>query len=101
MSGAKIAALVALVGFVALIGWGLMTGAPLDLGAFTADPWVIVGLGDLYIGFILIAVVIYIVEPVKWKAMCWIIPLFVIGNGLSALWLLLNVDKIRNRFATE
>ena len=99
MSFAKLVVFLAFIAFIGLIGWGFLTGEPIDLDAFTKDPWVIVGLGDLYIGFLLFAVLIFIVEPNKLVALLWVIPLFILGNGISALWLLINIDKFRARFA--
>jgi len=100
MNGFKIVVGLALLAFLGAMGWGAMSKWPIDMEVFSSDPWLTVMLADMMIGFVLISVVIYIVEPVKWKALCWIVPLFVVGNGLSALWLLLNVDKIRARFST-
>jgi hypothetical protein len=90
-----------IVVFLAAMGWGALNKWPIDGDAFTQDPWVTVGLIDMILGFVLISVIIYIVEPVKWKALCWIVPLFIIGNGLSALWLFLNIDKIQAKFTSS
>ena len=100
MNGPKIVAIMVLVAFLATMGWGFVMKWPIDMDVFTADPWLTVMLADLMYGFALISLVIWIVEPVKWKALCWIVPLFIVGNGLSALWLVLNIDKIRTRFST-
>ena len=99
MTLSKTAAYLALGLFLALMLWAWSTGAPINLDAFTQDAWVTVGLGDLMIGFLLISIVIFVVEPVKWKALCWCAPMFIIGNGVGALWLILNIDRIRDRLA--
>jgi hypothetical protein len=89
-----------IVAFLYAMGWGALNKWPIDGDVFSSDPWLTVMLADMMLGFVLISVVIYIVEPVKWKALCWIVPLFIVGNGLSALWLLMNLDTIRNKFAS-
>lgn len=101
MNPLKLIAILLFVAFLALMGWGFMSKWPIDGGVFNSDPWLVVMLGDLMIGFALISLVIFIVEPVKWKAMLWIVPMFIVGNGLSALWLILNMDKIRARFSLQ
>jgi hypothetical protein len=97
----KIIVGLAIAAFVVAMGWGASNKWPIDMDVFTSDPWVTVMLTDMMIGFVLISVIIYIVEPVKWKALCWILPLFIIGNGLSGLWLLLNLNKIQSKFTSS
>ena len=58
--------------------------------AIMAMPWGVVTLLDLYTGFILFSLIIWICEPRKWVAMCWIAPVFVLGNIVPALWLVLR-----------
>lgn len=58
-----------------------------SFAAISADPWGLVTLVDLYLGFLLISVVIWHLEARAAIALCWIIPLFVLGNLVSALWL--------------
>ncbi|TDI59730.1 MAG: hypothetical protein E2O92_06950 [Alphaproteobacteria bacterium] len=96
----KIVVVLAIATFVVAMGWGALNKWPIDGAVFTSDPWVTVMLTDMMVGFALISVVIYIVEPVKWKALCWIVPLFIVGNGLSGLWLLLNLQKIQAKFSS-
>jgi hypothetical protein len=58
-----------------------------SFGAITADPWGIVSLADLYIGFVVTSVVMFAVErgrPFVWLI---IIPVFFLGNVVTALWL--------------
>ena len=96
-----IARLLVLVGFVALTGlivWAFMMGGGWDeVFAVTAMPWGLVTLADLYLGFLLIAVVIFAVEENKLIALAWTIPIFFLGNVWSALWFLLRgVQHFRN-----
>ena len=64
---------------------------------FAIDPWVTAMTVDLFFGFLLMSTIIFIVEPVKWKALLWCVPLFVVGNAVSAIWFLLNIDQIRQK----
>jgi hypothetical protein len=59
-----------------------------------ANPWGLVGLADLYLGFILFAAVIAGFEPRRAVAVAWIIGLFVLGNLVSAVWLVLNHRRL-------
>lgn len=61
------------------------------------DLWGWVTLADLYLGFILIAVVIFLVERSLPIALFWIVPLFFLGNIWSALWFVLRLNKIADR----
>ena len=87
----------ALIAFVACLIWGFMTGAPLDLDAFSADPWVFVGTMDLIFGFVLFAVIIAWTEKSPIKAAPWIVALFILGNVVSAVWLLARFNVVRER----
>lgn len=83
-----------------LIVWAIVVG---DFGAagdfLLQKPWGIVTLTDLYLGFILSAVVIYIVEQKKIVALIWLIPIFVLGNVVTAAWFALRgLPKLINAF---
>ena len=52
----------------------------------TSEPWGVVSLIDLYLGFFLIAVLIWVVEPNKAIALLFILPLPVLGNVWAAAW---------------
>lgn len=74
-----------------LIVWAIAVG---DFGAagdfLLQKPWGIVTLTDLYLGFLLCAAVIYIVETNKMVALAWLIPIFVLGNVVTAAWFALR-----------
>lgn len=79
------------LGLTSLILWAIAVG---DFGAagafFFQDPWGIVALADLYIGFFLASLVIFLVEPRKWVALVWIIPIYPLGNVVTAFWFALR-----------
>ncbi len=62
--------------------------------AIVADPWGLVTIIDLYIGFVLMAIVIAVVEPVWWRAALWILPMPFLGNLVPALWLVLRAGHL-------
>jgi hypothetical protein len=80
--------LVLAVILLAAIGWAALTANFWEsFGRIIADPWGVVTLIDLYIGFILISIVIYAVERGRFVAWLVIVPTFFIGNVIPALWL--------------
>ena len=87
----------AIVAFLAAVGWAFSTGQALNFDAFSADPWVVVMGADLYLGFLLFSVIIVWNENSLIRALAWIVPLVIIGNLASAIYLLLNATKIIER----
>lgn len=51
-----------------------------------SEPWGVVSLIDLYLGFFLVAVLIWVLEPNKAIALLFILPLPFIGNVWPAVW---------------
>ena len=73
--------------------------APINesFGRITEDFWGWTALIDLYLGFILIAIIIAAFEENKIVAIFWIVPLFFLGNIWSALWFVLKLPTIVDR----
>ena len=63
-----------------------------------ADPWGLVSLVDLYLGFVLLAVIIATVET-RLAAIAWIVGLFVLGNLLGALWFAWRLPMLHARLS--
>lgn len=61
------------------------------------DPWGLVALADLYIGFILLASIIWIFETSRLQALLWIVPLFLLGNAWSAVWMVWRLPDLAAR----
>nr|WP_210260404.1 DUF1475 family protein [Hongsoonwoonella zoysiae] len=80
----------------ALIAWAFATDAPFweSFGAVAANPWGLVGLADLYLGFLVSAIVIALVEGNRISAAAWIVALFFLGNIASAIWLALRLRRL-------
>ena len=68
-----------------------------SFGRITQDLWGWTALVDLYLGFILIAIVIAYFEENKIIAIFWIIPLFFLGNIWSVLWFVIKLPKLAIR----
>jgi hypothetical protein len=73
------------------IAWA-MSKAPFwaSFGAIVADPWGLVTLADLYLGFFACAAIIALAERRAGVALAWIVALFVLGNLVTGLWLALR-----------
>ena len=91
--------LIALSGAVlaAAIFWAMgADGRPLGvvLGEMTSDPWTVVTLVDLYLGFILSAVVILLAEKRLAVGLLWAAPVFLLGNVWTAVWFILRLPSL-------
>lgn len=64
-----------------------------SFAAIAADPWGLVTLVDLYLGFLFAAAVVALVER-PLAAAGWIVALLVLGNVVSAVWLALRLPRI-------
>lgn len=85
------------VGLAGLILWAVLVGDFRAAGAWlTGDPWGIVTLADLYLGFLLSAVVIAAMER-NWKAVLWIAPIPVLGNLWTIVWFVVRFPGLMER----
>ncbi len=87
-----------LVFFIALFVWAAV-GDP-KLAGFMAslnEPWSLVVLMDFVFGCLMFSWMIYFVEGSAKAALPWAIALFIVGNIISAVYILLRFNKIRQR----
>jgi hypothetical protein len=95
MSLIQILIAIAATAFAGLLGWAIATGDFLQEGAVLLSlPWGQVTLADLYLGFFLYAVLVFVVERSKLSAAFWALPVFVLGNVWAALWFILRWKQI-------
>lgn len=84
-------------GLAAAIFWALEADArglgPV-LQEMLSDPWSVVTLIDLYLGFFISAIVMVLVERRLWIGILLAIPVFVLGNVWTALWALLRLPRV-------
>lgn len=87
--------------FIGAIFWAI--GAD-DRGLLTVvqemlrQPWSVVALIDLYLGFLIAAVVIVLFERNLLVALFWALPTFFLGNFWLAAWLIVRLPEIMRRF---
>lgn len=62
-----------------------------------AEPWAAVTLIDLYLGFFVSATIIIFAERRLWAGLFWAIPVFLLGNSWTAIWLVIRQRSIRAR----
>ncbi|MEO0542797.1 MAG: hypothetical protein AAFY99_03160 [Pseudomonadota bacterium] len=85
--------------FAALIIWAIMVGDFWNEGAWlTSNPWGIVSLADLYLGFLLAAVVITFFEK-PLVAAFWIVPIPFLGNVWVVVWFVLRLPALHKRLS--
>ena len=74
--------------------------APLfeSFAGVAADPWGFVGLVDLYVGFLIFAIVLFLVERPS-HAFLWFLALMLLGNIVSAAWLIWRLPLLHRRLA--
>lgn len=92
-----------MVGAAALvvsIFWAMgADGRPLGavLSQMRAEPWTVVTLVDLYLGFLITAFIIYFFEEQLRARLFWIVPIFFLGNVWPAIWLIVRLPEIARR----
>ena len=78
-----------------LIIWAIQAGDFSAAGGWlTSDPWGIVTLTDLYLGFLFMAVIIWIFEPNRMVALAFILPLPFLGNVWAAIWMVWRLGRM-------
>lgn len=68
------------------------------LGEMLSEPWSIVTLVDLYLGFLIAAILIAAFERNVFVTICWALPIFVLGNVWTAAWVAYRLPEIVRRF---
>ncbi len=104
MEKSKQAILIYMAVFVPLSIWGFYTEPTFSsfFGSLSImEPWPLIITLDFMFGLLLFAVVIYLIEGSFAKAVVWGVLMLVIGNVATAIYLLLNFDKIRVRLGAR
>jgi hypothetical protein len=89
------------IAFTALLIWAI-DKKPISESStfFFEDPWGIVALADLYIGFMIFSMMVFLVEKSKLTALAWTLPLFVLGNCVSLAYVIFNFKKIFRKLSS-
>ena len=72
-----------------------------DGGKILEEPWGVVTMVDLYVGFTVAGLIILIVEPNKWVGAAWAAPIFILGNVVTAVWLVVRAPLLVAKFARK
>ena len=62
-------------------------------------PWGLATLGDLYLGFLLFAIVVFLTERSWLVALLWAAPIFVVGNVWAALWMVVRLPHLAKQLS--
>lgn len=90
------------IAFTAMIGWASVRGDfGAEFAAITSMPWGQVSLVDLYIGFGLYAAAVWLVEDKLTVKFLWALPIMVLGNAWSLIWVVVRWDKIVARLRRQ
>jgi hypothetical protein len=70
-----------------------------QLSVMVSLPWGVATLGDLYVGYLLFAALVFVVERSWVTAALWAAPVLVLGNAWAALWFVIRLPLIAAKFA--
>lgn len=100
----------AAIGIVGLVLLGLVIWAAVALtdlhgsfmdqfGVVMSLPWGVATLADLYVGFVLFAVLVFLTERTWWLAALWAAPVFLIGNIWAAVWFVIRLPHLAKQLS--
>ena len=79
----------------AAFGMQDLHGGVLDQGAVLVTlPWGVATLADLYFGFVLFAIVVFLTERSWLVALLWALPILFVGNIWAAFWLAIRLPRL-------
>ena len=92
------------VGSLALVGailWAMDGSGPFgeEVAWLISRPWGVVSLIDLYLCFAALSVVVWMVEKNKAVAVAVILPTFVLGGLIPALWMAWRLPDFARQLA--
>ncbi len=94
MKAARIIALLGLLAMTAVLVNGFVNGSfTEDGGELLANPWGIVSLVDLYVGFILFSLWIVFREKTVLAAVAWVVLMMVLGFFTASLYVFLALQS--------
>lgn len=68
-----------------------------EIVKLASNPWGLVSLIDLYLGFLIMAAVVFLFERKLLVACLWALPTFALGNIWSAAWLIWRAPVLAER----
>jgi len=89
-------------GFAICIYWAFTQKPISESGVLLlADPWGVVTLTDLYIGFILFAMFMFFTVPKKSFLLIWVPALMILGNITALVYILFYYSKLVKIFEVQ
>ncbi len=105
MTALRAAIGIAGLALLALVAWAALANADLH-GSFwdqvevvASLPWGMASLTDLYVGFVLVAALMFLTERTWWIAALWAAPLLVLGNIWAALWFVIRLPHLAKQLS--
>jgi hypothetical protein len=92
----------ALLGLVIWAAFAMpeLHGSFLDqFAVLTTLPWGVAALADLYVGFLLFAVLVFLTERSWIVAALWAVPVLFIGNIWAALWFVIRLPYLAKQLS--
>ncbi|WP_339831093.1 DUF1475 family protein [uncultured Parvibaculum sp.] len=85
--------------FAGAIIWGFVAGGSVVpvLAMMLAEPWGVVTLADLYLGFVLVAGLVVLLEPERRAGVLWGIAIVLLGNVITAAWIVIRLPHVLAR----
>ncbi len=65
----------------------------------TTLPWGLVTVADLYVGFVLFAVLVFITERSWVVAALWAAPVLILGNIWAAVWFIIRLPHLAKQLS--
>ncbi len=65
-----------------------------ELNRLMATEWGVVSLIDLYLGFFIAVVIIVAFERRLWVGLAWALPVFFLGNIVTAAWAVVRLPQL-------
>jgi hypothetical protein len=90
-------ALLGVIAWAALAGGDLHGTLAQQFAVITTLPWGVASVFDLYVGFVLFGVIIFLSERSWVSAALWAAPLLVLGNIWAAVWLVVRFPRLVQR----
>ncbi|MEN9873747.1 MAG: hypothetical protein RL186_644 [Pseudomonadota bacterium] len=90
------------IAFTIMIGWASLRGDfGAEFAALTTMPWGKVSLTDLYLGFLLYGCAVWLIEDKLSNRLLWALPVIVLGNAWSLIWVAVRFEHIAARLTRK
>ena len=105
MNVVRAAVAVAGLALLAVVLWAAFAmqdlhGTFLDqFAVLTTLPWGVATLAELFVGFVLFAVLVFLTERSWLVAALWAAPVFIVGNIWAALWFVIRLPHLAKQLS--